>query len=76
MCAVQVLRAIEKLCGGPDGSKAREIPAGLDVAVWVDYSCIDQDDAPAAELANIGRVIEASGGAGCTEHTRCPRYRM
>eukprot|EP00037_Helgoeca_nana_P009754 m.85551 g.85551 ORF g.85551 m.85551 type:complete len:417 (-) comp19786_c0_seq1:243-1493(-) len=35
-------------------------PSGLDVAVWIDFCCIDQDAAPASELASLGDLI-----AGC-----------
>ena len=50
-----ILAALEYLCG-----KNAPIPEGMEVAVWVDFSCIDQDGAPASELDNLGNLI-----AGC-----------
>ena len=48
-----ILEALEKLCGGD----TRPIPAGMEVALWIDYCCIDQDDAPSSELQNLGNLI-------------------
>lgn len=40
-------------------SKASPVPQDLEVAVWMDYCCIDQDGAPASELNNLGNLIAA-----------------
>ena len=40
-----ILAALEKLRG-----KNAPIPEGMEVAIWIDFSCIDQDGAPASEL--------------------------
>ena len=50
-----IVAALEKLCGGSNAP----VPAGMEVAVWVDYCCIDQDGAPASELDNLGGLIQA-----------------
>ena len=50
-----VVAALEKLRGGAD----TPIPAGIQVAVWIDYCCIDMDGVPAAELDNLGNLIQA-----------------
>ena len=49
------MAALRKLCGGSN----TPVPAGMEVAVWVDYCCIDQDGAPASELDNLGGLIQA-----------------
>ena len=51
-----VISALEKMCGGV----STPVPAGIEVAVWMDYCCIDQDGAPASELDNLGNLM-----AGC-----------
>ena len=39
------------------GTHNEVIPADMEVAVWVDFCCIDQDGAPASELNNLGNLI-------------------
>ena len=41
-----VCEAVRRLQAGPSSP----IPEHFKVALWVDYSCVDQDDSPAAEL--------------------------
>lgn len=48
-----VIRACEKL----QGSNA-PVPADFEVAVWLDFMCIDQDGAPASELEQLGELIQ------------------
>jgi hypothetical protein len=31
--------------------------------LWVDFSCIDQDDNPAGELQALDRIVQVGGGA-------------
>ena len=50
-----IVAALRKLCGGSN----TPVPEGMEVAVWVDYCCIDQDGAPASELDNLGGLIQA-----------------
>jgi hypothetical protein len=45
-----LVAALKELCGGSN----TPVPEGMEVAVWVDYCCIDQDGAPASELDNLG----------------------
>lgn len=48
-----ILEGLARLCGGP----RTVVPEGFEVAVWVDYCCIDQDGAPASELDNLGNLV-------------------
>ena len=49
-----IVRACEDLQGGPNAP----IPADFEIAVWVDFCCIDQDGAPASELEQLGALIQ------------------
>lgn len=35
--------------------------------LWVDFSCIDQDDNPAGELQALDRIVQVGGGAHAAE---------
>ena len=53
-----IIRACEKL-QGPNAP----IPEHFEVAVWLDFCCIDQDGAPASELEQLGELIGQCGAS-------------
>ena len=48
-----ILAALKKL----SGTAASPIPEGFQIAVWLDFCCIDQDGAPSSELEQLGALI-------------------
>ncbi|MEC7233350.1 MAG: hypothetical protein VXW31_10435, partial [Planctomycetota bacterium] len=48
-----ILEGLKRL----SGTAASPIPEGFQIAVWLDFCCIDQDGAPSSELEQLGALI-------------------
>ena len=49
-----IVAVLNKLSGG---AFSTPIPAGMKVAVWIDYCCIEQHGPPASEIENLGNLM-------------------